>query len=439
MSNIKKLNNQNRTINSHGEIQSILPRKLDSLIEFTCDCCFSQDIIETHEGYVCRTCGVVQEISRMEYYHPYNEEKIQNSILNTTQIGFKCERGKLARSVQLKRLNKLQNIKNNEENVKDRARLEIKRIFNCLDLPTNYKDMIFKKFMAIRSRLGAGTKYRSPEKLVPIVIYFVLKLHNYIIHQNELLDVSKISKKDFNSFKLQMARFLPQYLERNRKEYISRKLFDIAEHFELGMDYYHLCRSILADLWEEIKNTKDDVVAGLVCSIGILAGGYENKVSIFSICKRLQIRMSTIQSQVKKRIFENFRIPGFTTLIQSKDTLKLFLVKRHVLNLKLEAQVNEVVIQRNSLKAKLSLKVRRVALKGDKTVFNAFRESFAEQLLETFHDHAQTTLDVKKYQEDHSNSKLYNQIFIHNIHNGERNLILQFFSGKDPPVCTQVL
>ena len=58
-----------------------------------CDLCGSQDIIETREGYVCRACGVVLELKKLEYYKPYNAETLQNAKISTpTQIGTRRER-----------------------------------------------------------------------------------------------------------------------------------------------------------------------------------------------------------------------------------------------------------------------------------------------------------------------------------------------------------
>lgn len=438
MALIQRMNTSNRTLgNNKNNIQNPKKEFLSST-QLTCDCCFSQDIIETLEGYVCRDCGVVLEMSKLEYHRPYNEDTIQTSIMGTTQIGLARERTCDKRSVEFQRLSRLQNIKDNKQMVEDQARLEIKRIFNGLDLPATYKDMVFKKFREIRAKLGVGTKYRSPEKLVPIIIYFVLKLNNYIINQSELLDLSKLSKKDFNSFKLQMARFMPSYQERNRKEFIAHKIFDVAEHFGLGMAYYHFCKDILEDLWPFIKNTKDDVVAGLVCSVAVLTGEYEDQVSIFAICTRLNIRMSTIQTQVKHKIFENFKIPGFTTLIQSKGGLKVFLVKRRVLDVEVGAQVQEVHIQKHSLKAKLSLTIRKITLRGNKQVFNALKESFTDLLIEESYVHTQTPsgkVSTTTYQEgyDRTAGLLLSRFPLHEG-GEEEGLLLQFFSGKGPPL-----
>jgi len=78
--------------------------------------------------------------------------------------------------------------------------------------------------------------------------------------------------------------------------------------------------------WEGIKNTTDNVIAGLCASIIALCE-YKEEVRISSICELLNIRMSTIQLQVKKKIFERFELPGFSTLVRSTELLKKFLVK----------------------------------------------------------------------------------------------------------------
>ena len=93
------------------------------------------------------------------------------------------------------------------------------------------------------------------------------KLNCRGINEQELLEISDITKKEFNAFKLQLRTFLPEYQARNRKNYVLQKIFQVTEEFELGMEFYDTARGIMYRLWEIIKNTKDDVIAGVVCSI----------------------------------------------------------------------------------------------------------------------------------------------------------------------------
>ncbi len=296
-----------------------------------CDICNSVDIKETTEGYVCRSCGVVLEIQKLEYHRPYNSDVVQHATLGTTQIGSAYERFRNSNSKQLDKLNKLHTMRDNEDTVLLNAKLEVTRIFEMLNLPSSLKYIVLNKFRKLRACLHPGTKYRAPDKLIPITIYFVCKFENISIHEAELLEVSKITKKEFNWFKLQFQNYIPQYKERNRKQYIVQKILEISEHFNLGMDFYYHSKFILYKLWDAIKNTKDDVIAGLVCSISLLCAFNSSKVTVNSICTRLGIKMSTIQSQVKKRIFEQFKIPGFTTLINSTDLLKKVIDKMGLL------------------------------------------------------------------------------------------------------------
>ncbi|TFG08626.1 MAG: hypothetical protein EU539_01810 [Promethearchaeota archaeon] len=320
-----------------------------------CDACYSTEITETKEGYVCRSCGVVLEIQKYVYNRPYNANIIQHARLGITQIGTVKERVINENSIHLNNLNKLHSIQSNENAVLDQAKIELSRIFNCLNLPSTMKDIVLEKFRKIRACLKPGTKYRSPEKLIPIAIYHVFKFRNISISEAELLEVSKIAKKDFNAFKLQIRTFFPQYKERDRKKYILQKVLEITEYFETDMPFYYLSKKILYKLWDHIKNTKDNVIAGLVASISALCL-CKDKISVSSICDKLDIKMSTIQSQVKKKIFKQFKVPGFTTLVRSSEALKKIIKKMGLLEhddqLKFYNQtkspgINEILIEKD--------------------------------------------------------------------------------------------
>ncbi len=287
----------------------------------SCDLCSSANIQETIEGYVCGDCGIVLEIQKLQYDRHYNDDILQYAILGTTQIGTKGERQKSPNSVKLEYLNLIHSIKDRFKTIQEKVKIEIKRIFNCLNLPRSYQRIVFKRVKNIWKQLRPGTKYRNIEKLVPIVLYYTLRLENICIRRLKLLEVSKISKKEFNDFLLQVLKFIPEYQERNRQEYITHKILEITESFELGMPFFYQSKKIMHKLWEQIKNTKDDVIAGLVTSISALCS-YNEVVNIFSICNRLGIRMSTIQFQVKRRIFEQLNIDGFVSLVRSSDLLK---------------------------------------------------------------------------------------------------------------------
>ena len=331
MATNKELSDMNHRTFQKEISKNLSKKKCASYNGLKCDICNSIDIQETSEGYVCRSCGVVLEIQKLEYHKPYNSQLEQHATLGTTQIGNAQERFRTGNSKHLDKLNKLHSRRDNEDLVLLNATLEVRRIFEVLNLPSSLQKIVLNKFKKLRACLEPGTKYRSPDKLIPITIYFVCKLESISIHEAELLEVSKISKKEFNWFKLQLQNFMPHYKERDRKKYIIQKILEISEHFNLGMDFYYQSKLILYKLWDAIKHTKDDVIAGLVCSISLLCVFQSSKVTVNSICTRLGIKMSTIQSQVKKRIFDHFKIAGFTTLIQSTELLQKIMRKMGLL------------------------------------------------------------------------------------------------------------
>ena len=70
----------------------------------------------------------------------------------------------------------------------------------------------------------------------------------------------------------------------------------------------------------------DNVIAGVVCSISNLCI-YDHIIPISAICDKLGITQSTINDQVKTKIFEKYKIGGFVGLIKSSGILVKLLRK----------------------------------------------------------------------------------------------------------------
>ena len=293
--------------------------------DLKCDLCDSENIVDESQGYVCRDCGVVLTVQKLQYDRPYNSDVIQHSIqFGATQIGNVRERANHPQSYQLKRMNKHNSQLSSKEYVENRAATEISRIFDCLSLPNASEVRVREKFSKVFSQLHPGSRYKNPEKLSAILIYMVLKLENIAIKRKDIVDASLLSNEEFNSFILQLRQYIPEYTKRDRQNYVAQKLMKITEHFGLDMSFYFLSRKVLSKLWESVKNTTDDAIAGLCTSITALCE-YKGVIKVSSICDLLSVKMSTIQFQVKKRIFERFRLPGFVSLVRSSDLLKSFL------------------------------------------------------------------------------------------------------------------
>jgi hypothetical protein len=344
--------------------------KMSPLVDptYQCDICKSYDLVETREGFTCRACGIVLEVQKLEYHRPYDADVVQHAVLSKTQLGFKYERRKLKYSAKLEGLSRIDASRSTEENVVLTAKVEIKRILTALGFSLNDLDVILCKFKENRANLGKGTKYRSAEMLVPCVIYAYFKENNKPICEKDLLEVSKISKKDFNAFKFSIIRIWPEYQERDRKQYITERILEVSEHFKLGMPFYYQSRRILNKFYDSIKNTKDDVIVGLVTSITLLCS-QKKEVSVCAICDRLGIKMSTIHRQVERRVIQRFNVPGFKTLVKSAELLKKVMEKLGVLD---QGSIDPIEVSNNSLE---NDDIVQVVLGNVRRVYNSINRS----------------------------------------------------------------
>jgi len=88
-----------------------------------------------------------------------------------------------------------------KKSVLERVDIETYRLLKCLNLPISLKKLIIEKFMNFWSAFNPGSKSRNLEILVPMAIYFVLKCQKFPFNEIELLKMSKISNKEFNTLK----------------------------------------------------------------------------------------------------------------------------------------------------------------------------------------------------------------------------------------------
>jgi len=296
-----------------------------------CDICGSYNILETIQGYVCQTCGIVLEIQKLQYDRPYNDDIIQYAKgLGRTKIGSKHERGFNPNFKALQRLNKYNSHTEYEECILEKAEEEISRICANLKLESYnaVKEMILLKFKEVWIQLRPNGKYRNVEKLVPIITFFCLKIRNISISRSQIIKESAITKKEFNDFYQQIERFIPEYKERNRQEYILQLILELSWHFNLGPIFHCQAKKILYKLWDGINNTTDNIVAGVVSSISVLCSKtFKNKIRTSNLCEHLGIEMSNIQTQVKQNIIKRFKVKDFVSLVKSAGLLEKILAK----------------------------------------------------------------------------------------------------------------
>ncbi len=122
---------------------------------------------------------------------------------------------------------------------------------------------------------------------------------------------------------------LPKFGTVKKQESVVGIIYGVVEAYQLEMPMFQKFKRIILKGWNLFSNIKETVIAGVAISIGLLTeSSYtEIGVSINSICKKLGIRPSTIQSQIKKKLIERFKIHGFTTLMKSIDIIKAVVKK----------------------------------------------------------------------------------------------------------------
>ncbi len=291
----------------------------------TCDLCLSDEIIETEQSYVCSRCGCVLEIPIMKSHYPYKKEQVHHEISSgSSSIGTQKERCNHQQSSKLERMQKLQQQRSYKYYALLDVELQILRLLSGLNLPHSFKAPILRSFKKLKATLQKGTYML--ENLIPVLVYFYCRKQGIPINEQELMTLTNMGKKEYNRYKFKLIDLMIGQRDRNRKKLIKNKLFRLSQEFHLGMDFYNDAICLLKVLWKDIYCTKDDVIAGLVSSVAVLCH-YQNKVTINSLCKRLNIAMSTIQSRVKRHLIEEFNVEGFESLVKSADIVKRTIYK----------------------------------------------------------------------------------------------------------------
>jgi hypothetical protein len=292
---------------------------------YYCEECNSHHVTLGSQGYTCRNCGLVLSSLHMTSNSVQNSCLNHHSPLNGTRIGSKKERVVSGSSIQLKLMDRLDRKRSHEVEVKRGAREEILRILSAMHLSLTHEDAIYKKFWHIYRLLQPGTKYRSVEKLVPICLYLHLRMESIVFQKEALLNVSKISAKDFRKFLLQLGQYFPDYYSRNRREMVLRSIWSCCEEFGLGLDFYYCTRKIVMHFWETLKSTKDSVIAAVCVSLAILSDIHP-VIKVARACTHFGCSMSTVHRQIENKFYSRYRENGFKSLVGSSHLIRRLLV-----------------------------------------------------------------------------------------------------------------
>ena len=194
-----------------------------------------------------------------------------------------------------------------------------------LEMYLSLKEKCYETFQQVRFSLNYGSKYRNIEFLSYLVIYLYLRAEGANIELTEYLLVSSI---DPDKFKYGLKHILKKYSlypkTNKRKEIVKKKIFDIISYFNLPYEFLQLSNLYLEKFWSYIGNTKDKVIAGVICALVM------NKLDLNSpflneISKRLGINQSSVYYQIRNNILKKLNIIDFKGIQQSSEVIRSIL------------------------------------------------------------------------------------------------------------------
>ncbi|MBA7572299.1 hypothetical protein ES708_14078 [subsurface metagenome] len=296
-------------------------------LSYLCKYCGSEDITETEYGYVCRNCATDQGRKRFQSTTSYNNIRAQNFITLKTTMGNEREREQSNNRGKIAYLNKLNSMIPHPEETMQAAFNQTKTLLEKLGRPDKDISKILKKFNEIRPHFKKSKKFRNPEKLIPCVIYFYYKKNNIVIDQGTLLENSDLSNTELNAFRRGMENFWSKYQNRDRKKFVLNRIGGLITEKKLGTDLYFQSEKILDKFWDLIKDSKDDVIAGLVIGIAKIRSKRED-IALGPICEFLRISQGTLQKSIQRKLFDLHGIEnkekGFKNKVEFLDEIGLF-------------------------------------------------------------------------------------------------------------------
>lgn len=209
-----------------------------------------------------------------------------------------------------------------EKNVIDDVEKISSVILDCLDIPENEK--LTRKFLnffqTIWSKMPKNTKYRAYKKLVHVVMYIFLKMRGNNITVPEIIEKPGLNRKEFNKYLKQVVKCYPAYYRRDRKFITIIKMYNVKKTLNFKKNFIDTSCKILDKVWPYVSNTKEEVIAGVVCTLTMIYMSIDN-IPISQVCNSLRIEMSAVSYQVKNNIFTNLGVLDFKGLKRSKDQI----------------------------------------------------------------------------------------------------------------------
>ena len=202
------------------------------------------------------------------------------------------------------------------------------KVISSLHLPTDkkVKYTCFTLFLDIWNKLKRGTKLRGPQNLSPIIIFMFFNMKGRNLTIKNITDTIHISDKDMRHGLKEIIKVYPQYLEKDKKLLALNRIKQIQAKFRLPTEFSPNSKAIMEKLWSYISNTTEDVIAGTVCVLTVIAMDL-NEYNYSQICKNIGIAPSTVIYQIRNKLFKRLHISGFQSVVKSREMIKELIMK----------------------------------------------------------------------------------------------------------------
>ena len=188
------------------------------------------------------------------------------------------------------------------------------------------KQACFTLLLDIYNKLKWGTKFRGPQNLSPIIIYMFFNMKGRNVTIKDITDTLNISDKDMRQGLKEIIKVYPEYLKKDKKMLVLNRVKQTRAKFRLPAQFIANSKAIMERFWPYLNNTTENVIAGTVCVLTIIAmdikGYYYSQ-----ICKSIGIAPSTVIYQIKNNLFKRFHITGFQSVAKSRDLIKELIMK----------------------------------------------------------------------------------------------------------------
>ncbi|MHA1821771.1 MAG: TFIIB-type zinc ribbon-containing protein [Promethearchaeota archaeon] len=300
-----------------------------------CTECNGTDFALDNMGYlVCKNCGAqLTEYGKQELNKPSNEIKLHFShypdpIKKGTHIGMPTERMN-TKYDKLSLIN-LRFGSNYKENVFAYAYKELKRICGNLELSHKVSDFLFEVFKRIWINASEfkNKEIRSPDKLIPIVIYRGVRYLGVFIKINRILEYTTINIKKFKEIFIRTYVLFPTMDKSRRiRQYIGyiMKSIDLGEKYnaevlDFAVRVFNANRLALMTTSDKLSATTS-IVISILCNMP-----QDIMPAPFSIAKIAEISPAALTSRIRRVLkYKNINLKGMweykKELYKYKDVL----------------------------------------------------------------------------------------------------------------------